>query len=97
MTIIDNYPQLKASENFVALQAQLKGTENRITIARMDYNTAVRDYNEKFRGMYGYEPKPFFDAEESSGETPNQRSQPVYRTEIKNIVSGTIITEIQLK
>ena len=62
MTVVDNYPQLKASETFVSLQAQLEGTENRVTVARMDYNTVVRDYNEKFKGIYGYKPKPLFNS-----------------------------------
>lgn len=45
----ENYPDLKSNENFMALQAQLEGTENRIAIARRDYNEAVRDYNTTLR------------------------------------------------
>ena len=45
MAISENYPQLKSDQNFLALQAQLEGTENRIEIARRDYNSAVQDYN----------------------------------------------------
>jgi len=45
----ENYPDLKSNENFMALQSQLEGTENRITIARKDYNEAVRDYNTTLR------------------------------------------------
>lgn len=78
MLVVENYPQLKASENFVALQAQLEGTENRITVARMDYNTAVREYNVKIRtiptsivaGIYRYSDKPFFEAEKGSEKSP---------------------------
>ena len=78
MVVVENYPQLKASENFVALQAQLEGTENRVTVARMDYNTAVKDYNVKIKtiptsivaGVYGYNDKPFFEAEKGSEKAP---------------------------
>src|ERR1700691_4727944 len=45
MAISENYPDLKSNQNFLALQAQLEGTENRIEIARRDYNAAVQDYN----------------------------------------------------
>jgi len=45
MSISENYPDLKSNQNFLALQAQLEGTENRIEIARRDYNSAVQDYN----------------------------------------------------
>ncbi len=45
LAITENYPDLKSNQNFLALQAQLEGTENRIEIARRDYNTAVQDYN----------------------------------------------------
>ena len=45
MAISENYPELKSNTNFLALQSQLEGTENRIEIARRDYNTAVQDYN----------------------------------------------------
>jgi LemA protein len=45
----ENYPNLKSNENFMALQSQLEGTENRIAIARRDYNEAVRDYNTTLR------------------------------------------------
>lgn len=78
MLVVENYPQLRASENFVTLQAQLEGTENRVTVARMDYNTAVRDYNVKIKriptsivaGIYGFEDKPFFEAEKGTEKAP---------------------------
>ena len=78
MVVVESYPQLKASENFVALQAQLEGTENRVTVARMDYNTAVREYNVKIKtiptsivaGIYEYNDKPFFEAEKGSEKAP---------------------------
>jgi LemA protein len=49
MVIQERYPELKSNENFLALQSQLEGTENRISVARRDYNEAVRDYNTTLR------------------------------------------------
>jgi LemA protein len=49
MLIQENYPDLKSNQNFLALQSQLEGTENRISVARRDYNEAVRDYNTSLR------------------------------------------------
>ena len=49
MVVSEKYPDLKSNENFLALQSQLEGTENRIEIARRDYNTAVQDYNTTLR------------------------------------------------
>lgn len=69
MIVVENYPQLKTSENFVALQAQLESTENRITIARMDYNTAVREYNQKIIGTNDYQPRRFFNIESTEVTT----------------------------
>jgi LemA protein len=53
LAITENYPDLKSNQNFLALQAQLEGTENRIAIARRDYNEAVRDYNTELRTFPG--------------------------------------------
>lgn len=53
MAISENYPDLKSNQNFLALQAQLEGTENRIEIARRDYNSAVQDYNTELRTFPG--------------------------------------------
>jgi LemA protein len=71
MAITENYPQLKSNENFMALQTQLEGTENRITVARNRYITSVNDYNVKVRSfpvnltamMFGYKVKPNFTVE----------------------------------
>jgi LemA protein len=49
LAISENYPDLKSNQNFLALQSQLEGTENRIAVARRDYNEAVRDYNTTLR------------------------------------------------
>lgn len=53
LVITENYPDLKSNQNFLALQSQLEGTENRIAIARQDYITAVRDYNTELRTIPG--------------------------------------------
>ena len=53
LSITENYPNLKSNENFLALQSQLEGTENRITVARRDYNEAVRDYNTELHTFPG--------------------------------------------
>jgi LemA protein len=53
LSITENYPDLKSNQNFLALQSQLEGTENRIEIARRDYNAAVQDYNTELRTFPG--------------------------------------------
>jgi LemA protein len=71
LVVTENYPQLKSDQNFRDLQAQLEGTENRITVARNRYIQAVQDYNvtvRQFPGnltamMFGYKPKPSFTVE----------------------------------
>jgi len=71
MVVTENYPQLKSDQNFRDLQAQLEGTENRITVARNRYIQAVQDYNVTVRSfpsnltakMFGYQPKPNFTVE----------------------------------
>jgi len=78
MVITENYPDLKSNANFLALQAQLEGTENRITIARKDFNEAVQEYNGKIRSfpanitakMFGFSEKGYFQAEPGSEKAP---------------------------
>ena len=75
----EKYPELKANENFSALQAQLEGTENRIKVSRMDFNNAVQDYNTKIRSfptnflanMTGFQQKTGFQAEAGSEKAPS--------------------------
>ena len=77
--IVENYPDLKANTNFLNLQDELAGTENRIAVARRDYNDAVKSYNKEIKsfpknilaGMFGFEKKDYFEAKESSSEVPN--------------------------
>lgn len=79
MVIVENYPDLKANENFINLQDELAGTENRIAVARKDYNDAVSTYNKTIKsfpnnmlaGMFGFEKKNYFEASESAKEVPN--------------------------
>ena len=71
LVVSENYPQLKADQNFLQLQAQLEGTENRITVERQRYIQTVQDYNTYIRRfpvnltamMFGYKPKPNFSVE----------------------------------
>ncbi len=75
---VERYPQLKATENFLALQADLSGTENRVAVARKRYNDAVRVYNIKIKriptnivaNMFGYEKETYFEAEEGTEKVP---------------------------
>lgn len=74
MVVVESYPQMKANENFATLQVQLEGTENRVTVARMDYNDEVRSYNTRIKqiptsfvaGIYGFQDKPYFEAEKGT-------------------------------
>lgn len=77
--IVENYPDLKANENFINLQDELAGTENRIAVARRDYNNAVSDYNKTIKkfpknmiaGMFGFEDRDYFEAKESATKVPD--------------------------
>ena len=79
MIVVENYPDLKSSQNFIQLSDELAGTENRIATARRDYNNAVQTYNLTIRrfpnnllaGMFGFETVEYFEATESSQEVPN--------------------------
>jgi len=74
----ENYPQLKANENFTALQAQLEGTENRINVARLDFNSSVQAYNSKIRSfpanltakMFGFTEKGYFQSDAGANKVP---------------------------
>ncbi len=78
MMVSERYPKLQATESFKGLQAQLEGTENRIAVARRDFNTSVSNYNKairKFPGviyasLFGFEKKGFFEAEDGAEEAP---------------------------
>lgn len=78
LVTIERYPDLKANQNFRDLQAQLEGTENRIKVARNDFNTSVQSYNTTvktfpnniFAGIFGFKEKGYFTAEPGSERAP---------------------------
>ena len=78
IAVAESYPDLKANENFMQLQQQLEGTENRISTERRKYNEAVREYNVAIRrfpsniiaGMFGFEKMELFEAAEGADEVP---------------------------
>jgi LemA protein len=78
LAVVENYPDLKANQNFRDLQVQLEGTENRIKTARNDFNGAVQEYNVKVRrfpmniiaGLFGFKVKEGFKAEAGSERAP---------------------------
>ncbi len=78
LMVAENYPDLKANENFLELQSQLEGTENRINVARKDFNDAAKTYNASIRrfprsiiaGMFGFEKKNYFEAEAGAEKAP---------------------------
>lgn len=78
MVIAEQYPDLKANQNFRDLQAQLEGTENRITVERQKFNEAARSYNTTvrqfpnniFAGMFGFDKKSYFEAQSGAEQVP---------------------------
>ncbi len=79
MVVVENYPDLKSSANFTQLSDELAGTENRIAVARKDYNDAVRTLNTSIKrfptnilaGMFGFDEAEYFEADEGSQEVPS--------------------------
>ena len=78
LAIREAYPDLKANQNFLELQAQLEGTENRINVARKNFNDAAKDYNTAIRrfpknilaGMFGFDKRAYFEAQEGAEVAP---------------------------
>lgn len=78
MVVTENYPELKSNQNFLGLQEQIEGTENRINVARLDFNTAVQNYNSKIRSfpanltakIFGFAEKGYFQAEAGADKAP---------------------------
>ena len=78
MVVVEKYPELKANQNFLELQSQLEGTENRISVERMKFNEVTQQYNTKIRsfpnnitaGMFGFEKKGYFQAEAGANKAP---------------------------
>lgn len=78
MVVVERYPDLKANQNFLELQAQLEGTENRIAVERRKYNEAARTYNTSIRkfpfiiwnSFFGFEKKEYFESQEGAEKAP---------------------------
>ncbi len=78
LAITENYPDLKANQNFLELQAQLEGTENRINVARTNFNNAAKKFNTAIRrfpknilaGLFGFEKRAYFEAAEGAEQAP---------------------------
>jgi LemA protein len=78
LVTVEQYPDLKANQNFLELQAELAGTENRIKVARNKFNQAVQDYNTYLKtfprnmlaGMFGFAPRAYFEADEAAARAP---------------------------
>ena len=78
IAVSENYPDLKANQNFLELQAQLEGTENRITVARKEFNDATQDYNVTVRKfpanlvamIFGFDQKAYFEADAAAATAP---------------------------
>lgn len=78
MVVVEKYPELKANQNFLELQSQLEGSENRITVERMKFNEVTQQYNTKIRsfpnnitaGLFGFEKKGYFQAEAGANKAP---------------------------
>src|SRR5437588_11112190 len=78
LVVVERYPEIKANQSFLGLQAQLEGTENRISVERGNFNTAVQNYNVAVRsfptnlvaGMLGFAPRPFFTAQPGAEKPP---------------------------
>lgn len=78
LVVVENYPDLKANQNFIALQDELAGTENRLAIARKDYNETVQDYNAAIKrfptnlmaGMFNFETYAYYQADDAAAKAP---------------------------
>jgi LemA protein len=78
MVVVEKYPDLKANQNFLELQSQLEGTENRISVERRRFNEMVQDYNTYIRkfpnnliaGMFRFEQRGYFKSDEGSEKAP---------------------------
>ncbi|MBQ0115438.1 MAG: LemA family protein [Bacteroidales bacterium] len=78
IAVSESYPDLKANQNFIELQSQLEGTENRINVSRKDFNEAAQAYNTAIRtfpgnilaGMFGFDKKPYFEAQAGADKAP---------------------------
>ena len=78
MVVVEKYPELKVNQNFLQLQSQLEGTENRIAVERKRFNDSVKEYNVKIKrfpanilaGFFGFSVRPYFEATEGADKAP---------------------------
>ena len=78
LVVVENYPEIRSSENFQQLSDELAGTENRIAVARQDYNATVAEFNRKAKsfpgnmiaGVFGFDEKEYFEADPDASEAP---------------------------
>ena len=78
LVVVENYPELKADQQFNQLMYEISGTENRIAVERMRYNESVKSYNSRVKGfptvmlanMFGYEPRAYFEAAKGAEVAP---------------------------
>src|SRR5947209_16542190 len=78
LVVVERYPELKSNQNFLGLQAQLEGTENRISVERNNFNATVQDFNTAVRrfptnmiaGMFGFQSRPFFASQQGAEKAP---------------------------
>ena len=83
LVVVENYPELKSSQQFQSLMDELAGTENRISVARKDYNGAAQKYNQYIKSfpkliianMFGFKSVEYFEAQESAKQVPNVNFQ----------------------
>lgn len=79
LVVVENYPEIQSSQAYISLMDELAGTENRISVARVDYNDAVRAYNNRIivfpgnllAGIFGFEKAAYFETQESAQEVPD--------------------------
>lgn len=89
LSLQENYPVLRSNENFLRLQDEVVGTENRLAVARNDYNTAIQDYNTTrgsfptvlFANLYGFKEEPYFKAEEGARQAPRINADSLRRNQ----------------
>ncbi len=91
LVLTENYPQLKSNENFLKLQDEVAGTENRIATSRKDYNDATQDYNTTRASfpttitakLFGFKEEPYFRAEEGANQVPQINANSLRQTPTK--------------
>jgi LemA protein len=97
LSLQENYPQLRSSENFLRLQDEIAGTENRLSVSRNDYNEAAQDYNTTrgnfpmvlFAKLYGFKEEPYFKAEAGAQQVPRFDPNTLRRNQTNGATTAT--------